>query len=243
MVKSGVLRIIGVMETKPPVRLLFVEDDPKLADLVCRGLRREGYEVDHAADGETGLVLAERRAYSLLITDLMLPGRDGLSLVTALRQNNARIPVLVLSAKSSVNERIEGLRAGADDYLVKPFSFGELLARMDALLRRARMEPVPTVLEVEDLRVDLLSGKVFRAETEIELQPQEYALLVYLMRNRGRIISRTAILAEVWQYNIDPLTNVVESRICKLRKKVDGDFGPRLIQTIRGQGYALRPVA
>lgn len=231
------------MEKNPPVRILFIEDDPRLAVLVCRGLRRDGYAVDHTDDGDAGLALAREGNYDLLVTDLMLPGLDGLSLVAQLRKKNLRIPVLVLSAKGSVSERVEGLQAGADDYLPKPFAFDELLARIDALLRRTRMDAKPTVLEVEDLRVDLLLGKVFRGEAEIELQPQEYALLVYLMRNRGRVVTRTMILEEVWQYNIDPLTNVVESRICKLRKKIDGCFSPKLIQTIRGSGYAIRPMA
>jgi two-component system OmpR family response regulator len=151
--------------------------------------------------------------------------------------------VLILSAKGSVNERIEGLQAGADDYLPKPFSFDELAARIDALLRRSRMDAAPTVLEMEDLRIDLLEGKVFRGDTEIMLQPQEYALLVYLMRNRGRIVTRSMVLHDVWHYNADPLTNVVESRICKLRRKIDSGFSPKLIRTVRGSGYEIRPMA
>jgi len=231
------------MVTKHPSRLLLVEDDPKLAELICRGLRREGYAVDHVADGVTGLARAAAGKYGLLITDRMLPGIDGLALVAALRRDHAAIPVLVLSAKGRVDERVEGLQAGADDYLIKPFAFDELLARIEALMRRARLDALPTVLEVEDLRVDLLQGKVMRSGHEIALQPQEYALLVYLMRHRGRVVSKMTILEEVWQYNMDPLTNVVESRICKLRKKIDSGFTPRLIQTIRGSGYAIRPEA
>ncbi len=197
------------METKHSQPILFVEDDRKLADLVCRSLRRGGYDIDYAPDGESALEMAEAKAYGLLITDLMLPGVDGLALLTALRQRHRKLPVMILSAKGSVNERVEGLQAGADDYLPKPFSFDELAARIDALLRRSRPDPGPAVLEVEDLRVDLLAGKVFRSGEEIKLQPQEYALLVYLMNNRGRIVTRSMVLHDVWNYNVDPLTNVV----------------------------------
>lgn len=231
------------MKSYSPAKLLLVEDDRKLADLICQNLRRVGYEIDFAPDGEAALRLAEGTSYHVLLTDLMLPGIDGLSLLSRLRQKNPKLPVLVLSAKGSVNERVEGLRAGADDYLPKPFSFDELTARVDALLRRNRTGSGPTVLEEADLHVDLLVGKVFRGKTEIKLQPQEYALLVYLMRNRGRIVSRSMVLNDVWHYNADPLTNVVESRICKLRKKIDTGFRPKLIQTIRGRGYEIRPMA
>ena len=231
------------MEKKEPfVRILLVEDDRELADLICRGLRRKGYGVDHATDGKSGLEMVLSKNHGLLISDLMLPEMDSLNLIKELRKNNGQLPVLILSAKSSVDERVEGLHAGADDYLVKPFAFDELLARVEALLRRIRQEPAATELQVENLRVDLLRGKVFRNETEIEIQPQEYALLVYLMRNKGRIVTRSMIIKEVWEYNVDPLTNVVESRICHLRGKIDRGFSPKLIQTIRGYGYALRSV-
>ncbi|WP_372846086.1 response regulator transcription factor [Pontiella sp.] len=228
------------MNINAPVRILLVEDDLKLADLVCRGLRREGYEIDHAADGNEGMALAVAREYELLVTDLMMPQLDGLSLIAALRKYNEHLPVLILSAKSNVSERVEGLLAGADDYLTKPFAFDELVARVAVLLRRTRLDTPPSDLRVENLRVDLLGGKVFRDATEIELQPQEYALLVYLMRNAGRVVTRSMIIEQVWHYNVDPLTNVVESRICHLRNKVDRDFSPKLIQTIRGYGYALK---
>jgi two-component system OmpR family response regulator len=184
--------------------------------------------------------MAQGNNYALLVSDLMLPEMDGLELIEKLRRNGGLLPVLILSAKSSVDERVEGLHAGADDYLVKPFAFDELLARVEALLRRTRPEPASTELQVENLRVDLLRVKVFRDETEIEIQPQEYSLLVYLMRNQGRIVTRSMIIKEVWEYNVDPLTNVVESRICRLRGKIDRGFFPKLIQTIRGYGYALR---
>lgn len=231
------------MDNKSSQPILFVEDDEKLADMVCRSLRRSGYLVDHAPDAESAIELAVAKTYSLLVTDLMLPGQDGLSLLAALRRTNPKLPVLVLSAKGSVDERIEGLQAGADDYLPKPFSFDELAARIDALLRRSRMDAEPETLVELDLRVDLLAGKVFRGDTEIDLQPQEYALLVYLMRNRGRVVTRSMVLHDVWHYNADPLTNVVESRICKLRRKIDLGFSPKLIQTVRGCGYEIRPLA
>jgi len=230
------------MEKESSNRVLVAEDDLKLAELICQGLRRDGYVVDHAADGKTGLAMASACKYEMLITDLMMPGLNGLTLIATLRRLGNSLPVLILSAKSNVNERIEGLQAGADDYLVKPFSFDELLARVDALLRRTRPEAVSTELQVENLRIDLLRGKVFRNDFEIELQPQEYMLLVYLMRNKGRTVTRSMIIRQVWQYNIDPLTNVVESRICHLRNKIDHGFSPKLIQTIRGRGYALRPL-
>ncbi|WP_372794285.1 response regulator transcription factor [Pontiella sp.] len=228
------------MSNTPPLRILLVEDDRELADLIGRGLRREGYAVDHAADGERGLSRAEADPYALLICDLMLPKLDGLSLIETLRRRGSRLPVLVLSAKTLVEERVEGLHAGADDYLTKPFAFDELNARVEALLRRSRVEPPAPEIRVENLRVDLLQGKVFRDESEIELQPQEFALLVFLMRNHGRVVTRSMIIEQVWHYNVDPLTNVVESRICRLRNKVDRSFSPKLIQTVRGYGYALR---
>ncbi|MBN2686101.1 MAG: response regulator transcription factor [Pontiellaceae bacterium] len=230
------------MEINSSQPILFAEDDQKLADLVCRSLRRSGYIVDHAPDGETAAAAAEEKTYSLLITDLMMPNMDGFALLSALRCRNPKLPVLILSAKGSIDERIKGLRAGADDYLPKPFSFDELTARVDALLRRSRQHAEPEELAEADLCVDLLTQKVFRGETEIELQPQEYALLVYLMRNRGRIVTRSMVLHDVWHYNVDPLTNVVESRICRLRKKIDTGFSPKLIQTVRGSGYEIRPV-
>ncbi len=189
-----------------------------------------------------GLALALKHKYALLITDIMMPRVDGLTLIAVLRRHSDQIPVLILSAKSSVDERVKGLHAGADDCLVKPFAFNELLARVEALLRRIRTEPAPTELQIENLRIDLLRGQVFRDKTKIVLQPQEYALLVYLMRNKGRVVTRSMIIEQVWQYNMDPLTNVVESRICHLRNKIDRDFSPKLIQTKRGRGYVLRPI-
>jgi len=230
------------MENKSAQPILFVEDDEKLSDLVVRSLRRSGYLVDHAADAESALERAAVKTYTLLVTDLMLPGADGFSLLAALREKNPRLLALILSAKGSVNERIEGLQAGADDYLPKPFSFDELAARIDALFRRNHMDTGPDVLEVKDLSVDLISGQVVRGEMEIELQPQEYTLLVYLLRNRGRIVTRSMVLHDVWHYNTDPLTNVVESRICRLRKKIDFGFDTKLIHTVRGVGYEIRPM-
>ena len=229
------------MKKPLPIRILLVEDDLDLADLICRGLRRAGFSVDHAADGKLGLSAAAASGFDLLVTDLMLPEMDGLTLISRLRLQGNPLPTLILSAKGSVEERVEGLHTGADDYLVKPFAFDELLARIEALLRRTRPETAATELRTENLRIDLLRGKVFRDATEIEIQPQEYALLVYLMRNKGRTVTRSMIIQEVWRFEMDPLTNIVESRICRLRGKVDRGFSPKLIQTIRGYGYALRP--
>ena len=228
------------MRNGKAIKILLIEDDCTLAEFICRGLHRAGFTVTHAEDGKSGLEQASSHEFDLLVTDLMLPRMDGLSVISALRQRGDSTPVLILSAKSKVDERVEGLHAGADDYLVKPFSFDELVARIEALLRRSRSEAMPTQLCLENLRVDLLSGKVFRDETEIELQPQEYALLVFLMRNKGRVVTRQMIIEQVWRYNIDPLTNVVESRICRLRNKIDRGFEPKLIQTQRGIGYVLR---
>ncbi len=229
------------MEKGNPTRIMLVEDDRELADLVCRGLSRAGYRVEHAENGRRGLEMLNAGRFDLLVTDLMLPGMDGLELIAYLRRQGNRLPTLILSAKSSVEERVEGLHTGADDYLVKPFAFDELLARVEALLRRTRPEPASTELRVANLRVDLLRNRVFRGDAEIEMQPQEYALLLYLMRNKGRIVTRSMLIKEVWQFDIDPMTNIVESRICRLRGKVDRGFSPKLIQTVRGYGYALRP--
>lgn len=221
------------------MRILLVEDDPGTAWFVAKGLRQAGFAVDHAGDGQGGLHLALTESYDAAVVDIMLPKLDGLTLIDELRDKKVTTPVIVLSAKSSVDDRIKGLQAGGDDYLVKPFAFSELLARLQALIRRANAVPEPTALTVGDLRMDLLRRKVFRAETEIELQPREFALLDYLMRNAGRVVSKTMIMEHVWDYNFDPQTNVVEARICRLRDKVDRPFDRRLIHTIRGVGYVL----
>ncbi|MDG4476070.1 response regulator [Thiovibrio frasassiensis] len=221
------------------MRILVVEDDPKIASFISMGLRQAGFSVDVADNGEDGLVRALDGAYGLAILDIMLPRLDGLSLLDQLRRRQVNTPVIILSAKRSVEDRIKGLQAGGDDYLTKPFSFSELLARVQALIRRAGAAPEATILQVEDLSLDKLTREVYRAERKIELQPREFSLLEYLMSNPGRVISKAMILEHVWDYNFDPQTNVVDVLICRLRNKIDRDFERKLIQTIRGVGYAL----
>ncbi|MFQ5668206.1 MAG: winged helix-turn-helix domain-containing protein [Candidatus Binatia bacterium] len=221
------------------MRVLLVEDDARTASFIIKGLRQEGFAVDHAPDGAQGLHLAVAEPYDAAVVDIMLPKMDGLTLIAELRRRKVQTPVIVLSAKVSVGDRIKGLHAGGDDYLVKPFAFSELLARIHALLRRANLVPGATTLAVGDLRIDLLGRKVSRAGQEIELQPKEFALLEYLMRNAGRVVSKTMIIEHVWDYNFDPQTNVVEARICRLRDKIDRPFDRKLVHTVRGVGYVL----
>lgn len=222
------------------MRLLIVEDDPKIADFVCKGLTQEGFVVDHALDGWSGLQMALNNSYAAAVVDVMLPGLDGLAVIDELRKRQVKLPVIILSAKRSVQERVEGLHAGGDDYLTKPFAFSELLARVQALIRRATNAPDLTSIRVADLHIDLLSRIVTRGGERITLQPREHALLEYLARNAGRVVSKTMIIEHVWDYNFDPQTNVVESRICRLRDKVDAGFETALIHTVRGMGYVLR---
>ena len=221
------------------MRLLLVEDDLKLASFISKGLRQGGFAVDHCADGEDGLHMALSEPYDAAIVDIMLPKLDGLSLIDELRRRKNNTPVIILSAKRSVDDRIKGLQAGGDDYLVKPFSFAELLARIQALIRRASGTSEPTTLEVADLSMDLHSRKVVRGGQKIDLSPLEFSLLEYLMRNAGNVVSKTMIMEHVWDYNFDPQTNVVEVRISKLRDKVDEDFEKKLIRTVYGAGYVL----
>ncbi len=222
------------------MRLLLIEDDEKIALFIRQGLKQEGFAVDHARDGEEGLHLGLTEPYDLAIVDLMLPKVNGLSVIKAFRENEQDMPVLILSAKSSVEERVEGLKSGGDDYLVKPFAFSELLARCQALIRRASRVSDPSSLKYSDLTINLHSRKVFRGEKAIDLQPLEFSLLEYLMRNAGRVISKTMIMEHVWDYNFSPQTNVVEARICYLRDKVDKYFENKLIHTVRGVGYVLK---
>jgi len=224
------------------MRLLLVEDDIKIAQFVVKGLKEAGFAVDHAADGEDGLHLAMTEPYDIAVVDLMLPKLDGLTLIEEVRRNNINMPVLILSAKRSVDDRVRGLKKGSDDYLVKPFAFSELLARVQALIRRSTRVTAPSELRVADLTLDLDKRKVFRAGKEIFLQPLEFSLLEYLMRNAGRVVSKTMIMEHVWDYNFSPQTNVVEARICYLRDKIDKDFDVKLIHTVRGVGYVLREV-
>ena len=222
------------------MRLLLVEDDPKIATFVRKGLTQEGFVVDHARDGWSGLRMALDDGYAAAVVDVMLPGLDGLAVIDELRKRQVKLPVIILSAKRSVQERVEGLHAGGDDYLTKPFAFSELLARVQALIRRSTNAPDVTSIRVADLHIDLLSRIVTRGSEKITLQPREYALLEYLARNAGRVVSKTMIIEHVWDYNFDPQTNVVESRICRLRDKVDAAFETALIHTVRGVGYVLR---
>ena len=225
------------------MRVLLVEDDAKIAEFVQNGLVQEGFAVDHAADGLGGLSLASQAPYDAAVIDLMLPGLDGLALIEELRNRRIRIPVIILSAKRSVDERVAGLQAGGDDYLTKPFAFSELLARIHALIRRATHAAEPTGVTIGDLHIDLRARTVTRANRRINLQPREYALLEYLARNAGRVVSKTMIIEHVWDYNFDPQTNIVESRICRLREKIETGFDSPLIHTVRGMGYVLRDEA
>lgn len=222
------------------MRLLLIEDDRKIASFVIKGLEAAGFAVDHAADGVRGLDLGLTEPYDVIIVDLMLPKLDGLSVIENLRNQKISTPVIILSAKDSVDDRVKGLQTGSDDYLPKPFAFAELLARVQALMRRSSGQSEPTHLEVHDLRLDLITREVTRNGQRVDLQPLEYSLLAYLMRNAGKVVSKTMIMEHVWHYNFDPQTNVVEARICRLRDKIDKGFGSDLIHTVRGVGYVLR---
>ena len=219
---------------------LLIEDDDAIAEFVARGLREAGFAVDRASDGAAGLVTALEQSYDVAVVDVMLPGRDGLSVIEELRRRGVMTPVLILSARRSVDDRVRGLQAGGDDYLTKPFAFAELLARVQALVRRASRTPEPTTLTVEDLVLDLLSRRVSRAGAAIELRPREFALLEYLMRNAGKVVSKTMILSHVWEYSFDPQTNVVDVLVSRLREKIDRPFDTKLLHTVRGVGYVLR---
>ena len=222
------------------MRVLLVEDDTVISSFVAKGLKEAGFAVDHAADGENGLHLALNEPYDVMIVDIMLPLLDGLSLIAEVREHNIAAPVIILSARRSVDDRVKGLQTGSDDYLTKPFAFSELLARVQALVRRSTGWVAPTVLEVSDLRMDLLRREVTRSGNRIELQPREFALLEYLMRSTGKVVSRTMIMEHVWDYSFDPQTNVVEARMSRLRDKIDRGFERKLIHTVRGVGYVLR---
>jgi two-component system OmpR family response regulator len=222
------------------MRALLVEDDDTIAEFVARGLREAGFAVDRAADGAAGLDAAFDKSYDVAVVDVMLPKRDGLSIIEELRRRGVTTPVLILSARRSVDDRVRGLQAGGDDYLTKPFAFAELLARVQALVRRASRTPEATTLTVEDLVLDLLSRRVVRAGIAIDLRPREFALLEYLMRNAGKVVSKTMILSHVWEYNFDPQTNIVDVLVSRLREKIDRPFEKKLLHTVRGVGYVLR---
>jgi len=219
------------------VRILVVEDDAKIASFVVKGLKQEGYAVDHAPDGDTGLSLATTTPYDAAVVDIMLPGLDGLSLVKRLRVKNADLPVVFLSARSSVEDRVKGLQAGGDDYMTKPFAFAELSARLQALIRRATRTPEATKLSVGDVELDLIARSATVAGQSMELQPREFALLEYLLRHPKRPVTKTMILEHVWDYSFDPQTNVVDVLMHRLRAKIDPDR--RRIETIRGVGYVF----
>ncbi len=223
------------------MRVLVIEDDSKIASFVVNGLKQHGFAVDHAADGERGLALAGTVSYDTLVLDLMLPKLDGLAVLRELRAEKILTPVLILSAKAGVDDRVKGLQAGGDDYLPKPFAFSELLARVQALIRRATHIAEPTRLAAADLALDLLTREVSRQGQAIELQAREFALLELLLRHPGRVVTKTMILEHLWDYSFDPQTNVVDVLVHRLRTKVDKDFPVKLIQTIRGVGYVLKP--
>jgi two-component system, OmpR family, response regulator len=222
------------------MRVLVAEDDQVIADFVSQGLREAGYAVDVASTGPDALKKALEGGYDAAVMDVMLPGLDGLSVIEQLRAKQQRTPVLILSARHTVDDRVKGLQAGGDDYLTKPFAFAELLARLQALLRRSAGTTEPTRLVVGDLTLDLLSRKVERGGKAIELRPREFALLEYLMRHPGRVLSKTMILSHVWGYSFDPGTNVVDVLVSRLRDQVDEGFATRMIHTVRGAGYVIK---
>ena len=220
---------------------LIIEDDASIAEFIARGLRESGFAVDVASNGADGFEAALTQEFDVVIVDLMLPGRDGLSVIDELRRRGRTTPVLILSAKRSVDDRVRGLQAGGDDYLTKPFAFAELLARVQALVRRAsRVPDATTTLTVGDLTMDLLSRRVTRAGQTIDLRPREFTLLEYLMRHAGTVVSKTMLLSHVWEYSFDPQTNVVDVLVSRLRDRIDKPFDTKLLQTVRGVGYVIR---
>ena len=221
------------------MKILLIEDDARTAAFILKGLKQAGFTTVHAEDGKTGLFKAKTEEFDLAVIDIMLPVMDGFSVIEKIRAAKITTPIIILSAKNAVEDKIRGLQLGSDDYLAKPFSFSELLARIQALLRRANTASDPTTLTVADLTIDLLSHRVTRGNVRIDIQPLEFQLLEYLVRNTGRVVSKTMIMEHVWEYNFDPQTNVVEARVCRLRDKIDKPFERKLIHTIRGFGYVL----
>ncbi|HEY3384349.1 MAG TPA: response regulator transcription factor [Vicinamibacterales bacterium] len=222
------------------MRILVVEDDPTIASFLVNGLQEAGFAVDAAGDGARGLHLALTEPYDAAVLDLMLPERDGLSVLEEIRKHRIATPVLILSARRSVDDRVKGLQAGGDDYLTKPFAFSELLARIQALIRRSQGTVEPTRLVAGELTLDLITRRVERGGRSIDLRPREFALLEYLMRNAGRVISKTMIMEHVWDYSFDPRTNVVDVLVFRLREKVDRGFDVKMIHTVRGVGYVIQ---
>jgi len=222
------------------MRILIIEDDPKISSFLQKGFKEVGYAADVAEEGEAGLYLAKQDIYDAIVADLMLPKLDGLSMIERIRAEGVETPVIILSAKRTVDDRIRGLKAGGDDYMVKPFSFSELLVRVQTMLRRSQRTPQATVLQTGDLRLNLSDRQAERAGALIDLQPREFALLEYMMRNAGRVITKTAILEHVYDYSFDPQTNVVDVLVCRLRNRIDKQFDQKLIHTVRGVGYVLK---
>lgn len=229
-----------VVQQSKNMRILVIEDDSDTAAYMVKGLRESGYVVDHAGDGREGMVQAMAGGHDALIIDRMLPHVDGLSIIQAIRASGIKTPVLILSALAQVDDRVKGLKAGGDDYLTKPYAFSELLARIEVLLRRTGGPQVETKLRIADLEMDLLQRRVFRQGKEIDIQPREFLLLEYLVRNAGNVVTRTMLLEQVWGYHFDPQTNVIDVHISRLRQKVDKEFDKALIHTIRGAGYILK---
>ena len=222
------------------MKILLLEDDDKIASFVAKGLREANYIVDVCTNGEDGCEKGRKETYDAAVVDLMLPKLDGLGVIERWRAEQIKLPVLILSAKRSLDDRIKGLQGGGDDYLTKPFSFAELLARLQALIRRSGAGAIVTSLTFADLKMDLLTREVWRGTTKIELQAREFLLLEYLLRSQSKVVSKTMILEHVWNYHFDPQTNVVDVLVCRLRNKIDRDFEPKLIHTLRGAGYSLR---
>ena len=222
------------------MHILIIEDDQQAADYLAKALRESGHSTDHAIDGETAFIMCDEGEYDVLIVDRMLPKMDGLSLLRKLRDRSDMTPALILSALGQVDDRVEGLRSGGDDYLTKPYAFSELLARIEVLSKRKIVDDADTILTVADLKLDRLSHKVFRADKKILLQPREFRLLEYLMRNAGKVVTRTMLLEQVWDYHFDPQTNVIDVHISRLRSKIDREFDYPLLHTIRGTGYILQ---
>ena len=221
------------------MRILVIEDDLTVSQYIFSGLQSSGHDVTIANEGLKGLSVASKETFDAMVVDRMLPGMDGLTLIETIRKAGNSTPVLILSALSDVDDKVQGLKAGGDDYLTKPFAFLELLARIEALVRRSSIQEDTTSLQVDDLYIDLISRKVLRQDLEVKLKPREFQLLEYMMRNKGQIVTRAMLLQAVWNYNFDPQTNVIDVHISRLRQKIDKDFSVSLIHTVRGVGYVL----
>ena len=222
------------------MKLLIVEDDATTADFICKAFKEHGHAIDHAISGQDGLTMATTGAYDVLVLDRMLPELDGLTMVRALRAADVKTPVLMLTSMGGIDDRVEGLEAGGDDYLIKPFAFTELLARVHALARRPPYQAMATALTVADLHLDVIKRVVTRGGRKIDLQQREFQLLEFLMRHAGRVVTRTMLLEAIWNFHFDPKTNIVETHISRLRGKINGAADPELIHTVRGEGYCLR---